>query len=194
MTNKMFSDAAVTYEKYIKILEVVFDSKPGELTPEMFKEAARTQELTVVALVYWDLLRIYDTSEKYGERMNRASQKLALFLRFTPIYPDIIRKAEVFQRSAKNPAAIRDFLKAAGADKGRCFIATSAFESPFALPVLQLSNFRDQSLARTAVGRLFIASYYRLSPPIAAILDRYPKLKPPIRLILQEIAARVDRS
>ena len=56
MQEKAFSDAAVAYEKYIKVLEVVFDCKQGELTPEQFKDSARTQELTIVASVYWDLL------------------------------------------------------------------------------------------------------------------------------------------
>ena len=74
MNDKMFSDAAVNYEKYIKVLEVVFDCKAGELAPEMFKDSARTQELTVVTSVFWDLLRIYDTSSKYGDRMQRAAK------------------------------------------------------------------------------------------------------------------------
>ena len=100
MTEKSFSEAAVAYEKYIKVLEVVFDSKPGELNPEQFKDSARTQELTIVASVYWDLLRIYDTSERYGERQSIAAKKLAQFLRFTPIFPDILRKAESFQKTA----------------------------------------------------------------------------------------------
>jgi hypothetical protein len=79
MNDKAFSDAAVAYEKYIKVLEIIFDAKPGELSPEQFKDAARTQELTVVASAYWDLLRIYDTSEKYGDRQAIAAKKLAQF-------------------------------------------------------------------------------------------------------------------
>ncbi len=180
MNNKMYSDAAVAYEKYIKVLEVVFDSKQGDLTPEHFKDSARTQELTVVASVYWDLLRIYDTNSKYAERQNGAAKKLAQFLRFTPIYPDIIRKAEYFQRTAKNPSAIKTFLKLASESKGRCFIATAAFQ--YHSPEVQiLTEFRDSHLMKSQWGKVFVEAYYLLSPAFAQILDKYSFLRPPVQ-------------
>jgi hypothetical protein len=188
--DKMYSDAAVAYEKYIKVLEVVFDAKPGELTPEQFKDSARTQELTVVASVYWDLLRIYDTSEKYGERQAIAAKKLAQFLKFTPIFPDIIRKAEAFQKTAKNPGVIKSFLKLSSESKGRCFIATAAFqyESP---EVEALQRYRDQHLLQTHWGKTFVHVYYRVSPPIAHILDKTPALKPAVRWGLRKIISNL---
>jgi len=193
MIEKMFSDAAVAYEKYIRVVEVVFECKPGELSPEKFKDSARTQELTIVASAYWDLLRIYDTSEKYGERQAVAAKKLAQFLRFTPIMPDVIRKAEVFQRTAKNPAVIKSFLKAVNEESGRCFIATSAFQ--YHSPEVEiLSEFRDQVLCRHALGRMFINSYYRVSPPIASFLDKFPALKLPVRLGLRKIVSLLKRN
>ncbi len=65
MSQKLYSEAAMSYEKYLKILDIVFDVKKGDrLKPEAFKDSARTTELTVVASVYWDLLRIYDTPRK----------------------------------------------------------------------------------------------------------------------------------
>lgn len=192
MIEKSFSEAAVAYEKYLKVLEVVFDVKPGELSPEQFRESAKTQELTVVASVYWDLLRIYDTSEKYGERQANAAKKLSQFLRFTPIFPDIVRKAETFQRTAKNPAVIKSFLKAATTERGRCFIATSAFqyESP---EVVTLCRFRDQVLAKNPIGIIFIHFYYLISPSIAWILDNQTYLKHPVRKILQKIVSKLPQ-
>lgn len=186
MQEKAFSDSAVAYEKYLKVLEIVFDAKPGELTPEHFKDSAKTQELTIVASVYWDLLRIYDTSEKYGERQALAAQKLALFLKFTPIFPDILRKADSFQKTAKNPAVIKAFLKAADAEKGRCFIATAAFD--YNSPEVQvLSFFRDQYLLKSILGKIFVICYYTVSPPIAQFLDKNPSLKPFVRKSLRKI-------
>ena len=189
MNEKMFSDAAVAYEKYLKVLEIVFDAEPGGLTPEAFKDSARTQELTVVASVYWDLLRIYDTSSNYGERQIMAAQKLAQFLKFTPIFPDIIRKAEAFQKTAKNPGVIKNFLKQSDSSKGRCFIATAAFSSPEAPAVVELTRFRDRVLVRSGFGRAFIRLYYRHSPRFAFFLDKHPTLKPFFRAILKVFAA-----
>ena len=191
MNEKAFSDAAVAYEKYIKVLEVVFDAKPGQLTPEAFKDSARTQELTVVASVYWDLLRIYDTSPNYGERQAVAAQKLAHFLKFTPILPDILRKAEAFQRTAKNPVLIKSFVKSVSEDNGRCFIATSAFE--YRSPEVEiLSAFRDDVLLKTQAGRLFVRFYYAFSPRVAFFLDRHPALKPSVRKALRKVVAWVS--
>ena len=181
MLDKAFSEAAVQYEKYIKVLELVFECDPGSLTPEHFKDHARTQELTVVAGVYWDLMRIYDTSEKYGDRMQQASKKLAQFLRFTPVFPDIIRKAESFAKSAKNPAIIKSFLKTATEEKGKCFIATSAFGSAQVQEVIDFRNFRDEVLLTTWAGRIFVSVYYVISPPIARVLDKSPLLRAWVR-------------
>lgn len=186
MSQKMFSEAAVAYEKYLKILEIVFDVKKGEtLTPELFKESQRTSELTMVASVYWDLLRIYDTHEKYHDRMVKAAKQLSVFIRFTPIYPDIMKKAESFARNAKNPQVIKNFIKLSGEERPRCFIATSAFESPMAWEVQSLRHFRDTKLRNSVAGRKFIKFYYQYSPSWARFLDRNPLLKRPIRQVLR---------
>lgn len=186
MAQKMYADAAVSYEKYLKILQIVFQCKKGEqLTPDMFKESARTSELTVVASVYWDLLRIYDTHERYAERQMTAAKQLAAFVRYTPIFPDVIKRAEAFVKQAKKPEAVKHFLKKAVESRPRCFIATSAFESPLAVEVQILRHFRDNHLRRYFWGRNFIHIYYRNSPKIAAFLDRYPSLKPAVRALLR---------
>jgi hypothetical protein len=187
MNDKMFSDAAVAYEKYLKVLEIVFDVEPGDLNPEHFKDSARTQELTVVASCYWDLLRIYDTSEKYGDRQQQAAKKLAMFLRFTPIFPDILRKAEIFAKTAKNPQVIKQFLKLAQDNKGKCFIATAAFDDTHNCEVVFLRNYRDQVLYKSKSGKAFVQFYYAVSPQLATLLNMLPQLKPLVKLIIFRI-------
>ncbi len=186
MAQKLYSEAAGAYEKYIKILEIVFEVKKGEkLTPELFKESARTQELTVVASVYWDLIRIYDTHDKYAERQMNAARQLAHFVRFTPIYPDIIKKAEAFARTARNSHAIKQFIKMSAEGGARCFIATAAFNSPNTVEVITLRIFRDEYLKERKWGRKFIVLYYKYSPRIACLLDKHEWLKPLVRGLLR---------
>ncbi len=185
MANKMYSEAAVSYEKYIKLLEVCFDATPGNLTPEILKEAARTAELTVIAGVYWDLIRIYDTSNKYGDRQRQAAKQLSRFVPYTPIFPDLIKKGEAFLKHAKHPDVIRGFLASAKKKRTRCFVATSAFLAPQAPEVQALRAFRDLRLRPTFWGRKFIYFYYQISPSIACFLDKHAWLKPPIRAILR---------
>ncbi|MGZ6480431.1 MAG: CFI-box-CTERM domain-containing protein, partial [Bdellovibrionales bacterium] len=147
MNQKAYSEAAVQYEKYLRVLEVVYNLKKGELSPAVFNNSTRSKELTVIASVYWDLVRIYDTSPRYGDRMQRSATKLAEFLQFSPIYPDIIKKAEQFARSAKNQNVMRQFLRATKSKRGPCFVATAVYaDEPYALELTLLRNFRDRHL------------------------------------------------
>lgn len=175
MNAKMLAEAAVAYEKYIRCIEIVFNAKPGGLTPDMFKDAAQTKELTVVASAYWDLLRIYDSNNRYAERQSQAAAQLAKFIRFTPVYPDIMRKAQAFQKEARNPTVIKQFIKQANLEKGRCFIATASFHSAAAPEVQILRRFRDQKLSKTKWGRGLIHIYYLISPPLANWLYEAPR-------------------
>lgn len=188
LAKKNFSDSAVAYEKYLRVLEIVYEAKPGELTPELFKNQARAQEMTVIASVYWDLMRIYDTHATYKERQYKAAAKLAEFVRFTPVFPHIMRKAESQARTAKNPDAFQKFLRMSNSKRPRCFIATSAFDGYGYDVVWTLCDFRDEYLRRSTAGRRLISLYYRTSPRVAAALDRHPAWKPFIRAALTRIA------
>jgi hypothetical protein len=188
LEKKNHSDAAVAYEKYIRILEIVFEQPPGGLAPEHFKPKERAQELTVVTSVFWDLLCIYDTSPAFKERQYKAAEKLAEFARFTPIFPHLMRKAESQVKSARNPDAFKKFIKLAISKRPRCFIATAAFDGYHHPAVEDLCAFRDRHLRRSRFGRLFILLYYRHSPRVAALLDAYPLLKPATRKALTHFA------
>lgn len=178
MEQKKFQEAALHYEKYLRLMEIVFDVQKGTLSPDHFKEKARTTELTVISSVYWDLMRIYDTSLSYADRQQNAAKQLAKFVPYTPIFPDIVRKAQAFTKKAKNPAAIKTFINLALKKKAQCFIASSAFESSRSEEVLFLRAYRDGVLKKTFLGRQFIFLYYKISPSIACILDKQTTLKP----------------
>ncbi len=135
MQEKLFSEAAVVYEKYLKILELVFECPGGQLTPDHFKESARTAELSVVTSVYWDLLRIYDTSDAYGDRQRKAALQLGKFAPLTPVFPDLLKKAQLFQKKCRHPEVVKTFINSATNVRPRCFIATSAFKSPTTIEV-----------------------------------------------------------
>jgi subtilisin len=54
-----------------------------------------------------------------------------------------------------------------------CFITTATVGESETLDSLR--RFRDESMAATPVGRALVWVYYRISPPIAATLERYPE-------------------
>lgn len=188
LARKNFSDAAINYEKYIRVLEVVFDKRPGELSPDLF-DKGRNQELTVVASVYWDLMRIYDTSPRYRERQIKAAAKLAEFIRFTPIFSHVVRKAESQARTAKNPEAFRQFLAISNKNRPRCFIATAAFDDDQDPSILSLRLLRDRILRRHPLGRRFVRLYYRHSPALASRIAAWPSpARAPLRGLLRVLA------
>jgi hypothetical protein len=195
MNQKAYSEAAVQYEKYLRVLEMVYNLKKGELSPAVFNNSSRSKELTVIASVYWDLVRIYDTNPRYGDRMQTSAAKLSAFLPFSPIYPDIIKKAEQFSRSCKNPKVLTAFLKNTKAKRGPCFIATAAFaEEPFAPELHILREFRDQRLRPYYLGRQFVWIYYRTSPPVAAWIRGSQLKTRAARWLVTKIASGLKKS
>ena len=187
MRNQLYSEAAISYEKYLRLVEVVFNCGPGLLTPEMLKESAKTAELTVITGVYWDLVRIYDASDKYGGRQKFAAKQLAKFISYTPIYADLVKKAQVFMKSSKHPDVIKTFLISSKAQRTRCFIATAAFETSTAPEVIELRYFRDHYLKTNSFGRKAVYFYYKCSPRLACFLDQQNWLKPSVRAILRVV-------
>ncbi|MCJ8277961.1 MAG: hypothetical protein HRT44_04200 [Bdellovibrionales bacterium] len=186
MRQGSYAEAAICYEKYFKILEIVYKTDRNGLDPKLFKD--RPKEITIIASSLWDLLLIYDGHEKFSQKQMQAAEMLSKFLRFSPLYNSILRKAELEFKKAKNPAAIRLLLKLCDVQASRCFIATATFDSRMDPNVQILCNFRDRILKKNYWGRKFVYFYYRYSPSIAAHLDLNPVFKRPLRHLLRGVA------
>ena len=172
MQQKSYSDAAVNYEKYLRIVEISYDLKPGQLSPQVFGNSARSKELTIIASTYWDLFRIYDGLPQHRDRMKHAGNKLTEFVPHSPIYSHIIKQAQSFVKTSKNPDLAKDFLKKSKVSGGRCFIATAAFDDADHPVVIDLRRFRDEVLLNHPSGELFVSSYYKVSPYLANLITR----------------------
>ncbi|MDZ4661233.1 MAG: CFI-box-CTERM domain-containing protein [Pseudomonadota bacterium] len=184
LAQKVFAEAAIEFEKYLRTLEVVYDTKPGALTPDTFKSAKKSSEMDVILSVLWDLIKIYDMNINYQGKLKEKIELFILFSKSTPAFAKLARKMHAYAPKARNKAIISELLKRCNAPRPRCFIASAAYESPEHPSVLTLCAFRDQVLLATPLGEAFVSMYYYFSPTIAGILDRCYFLKPCVRAAL----------
>lgn len=73
-----------------------------------------------------------------------------------------------------------------------CFIATAAFGSRLDPHVAGLRRFRDEALMPTLPGRLFVAGYNRLSPPLARLIADHDPLRAAARVVLWPLVLAVE--
>jgi hypothetical protein len=75
---------------------------------------------------------------------------------------------------------------------GGCFIATAAYGSYMHPKVKVLREFRDRWLMTSFLGRILVRCYYRVSPPIAAVIARHQLLAKGCRALLAPLVATVE--
>ena len=79
-------------------------------------------------------------------------------------------------------------------DDGKiCFVATAAYGVPHAPEIGILRNWRDETLSRHALGRAFVGTYYRLSPPVARVIARSSLLRRLARAVLDPVVRLISR-
>jgi uncharacterized protein YjbI with pentapeptide repeats len=77
---------------------------------------------------------------------------------------------------------------------GGCFLASAACGSEDADDVVRLREFRDIVLLKTRLGRLLIAVYESLSPPLAQVVSKSSVLRLGVRvLIVRPLGCIVER-
>lgn len=68
--------------------------------------------------------------------------------------------------------------------QGGCFIATATFGTPMAHEVDVLRRFRDNFLLQRSFGKKLVLLYYRVSPPIARLIEESATLRVVVRATL----------
>ena len=71
----------------------------------------------------------------------------------------------------------------------RCFVATAAYGSPLHQDLRYFRLFRERVLLKNPLGRWLVHWYYRLSPPVAAVIAAHPELRTAARALLSPLAA-----
>ena len=92
-----------------------------------------------------------------------------------------VHKAVTGEGLKESKEFIEQFAKDHGieniATNKKCFIATACYEHEDAMEVDLFRMYRDEYLSKNRIGKWFIRLYYTLSPSLANILYRSPRLK-----------------
>lgn len=76
---------------------------------------------------------------------------------------------------------------------GGCYIATAVYGSYEAPEVIVLRKFRDEVLLKSIIGRIFVVTYYAVSPPIANWLRNAKKANTIVRKILNRFVNKLPK-
>lgn len=82
-------------------------------------------------------------------------------------------------------------LKNINKDKGNCYIATMVYGDYDHPNVLELRNYRDNSLKKTYLGKKFIKLYYQISPIIVQKIKHKKLLNYLIKFLLDKIVYKL---
>ncbi len=75
-----------------------------------------------------------------------------------------------------------------------CFVATACYGDYNSPEVKILRHYRDSNLLKSYYGKVFVQTYYILSPPVAYLISKSEFLKKNIRLyILQPIIQKINK-
>ena len=88
------------------------------------------------------------------------------------------------QQKIESMQAYNDYMQEHSAQK--CAIATAAYGTPFALELYVLRSWRDD-IEKDKLGRTFTAIYYKISPPIAELIEKSELARAAIRTVLSPL-------
>lgn len=115
-------------------------------------------------LVYWDSQ--LSRPPRYEE------DEMTMFNTISSIWEDEEKKPKQHKQGYSNNSTNKS---------GGCYIATACYGSYDCTQVLTFRHFRDEYLSQTIAGRMFIRTYYALSPSIAKWLENKHRINTFIR-------------
>ena len=81
-----------------------------------------------------------------------------------------------------------------GSSSDGCYIATAVYGSYDCPEVWTLRRFRDEVLRASVLGRLFIRSYYAVSPGLVRHLGSKPLFQKPVKMALDSFVSNLNKA
>lgn len=169
--------AVDSYNKYLGILALFFDTTEDKLRPELFDPEKDITELLLISHAYWDLAKAYDRSPNLQRDCFRCLEqyvKFSIGFKYQHVNAQIIRKYNNKKRAHNLKYFEAAYHKIQISSK-KCYLATSCFGEHD----VRTDTFRHFKLAISPYdfGKSFIDSYYQLSPSVINFFNSSPRAK-----------------
>lgn len=169
------AEAIKHFSTYLKILEEWHEANPGGLTPSLFNLKKDVAEMLLINGVYLMLMKIYDRAKDANRKeFQHALEKYITFSKGMPFQTVAAENLRKFINHEKPIHRVELLNAAKMIGASGCFIATALADQGDPETLLRLYQFRDQVLEKSFLGRIFVRIYYRISPPVAKRLEKWP--------------------
>lgn len=171
------AQAVDSYNKYLGILALYFDTTEERLSPSLFDAEKDMTELLLISHAYWDLAKAYDRSPNLQRDCLRCLEqfmKFSIGFKYQHVNAQIIRKFNN-KKQAHNPKAFEAAYQKIQISAKRCYVATMCFG--FEHEKTETLRHFKLKIAKYNLGLDFIDFYYLHSPSLVEYLDSRPKRK-----------------
>ncbi|AUO00103.1 hypothetical protein DOM21_00205 [Bacteriovorax stolpii] len=171
------AQAVDSYNKYLGILALYFDTTEDRLTPSLFDAEKDMTELLLISHAYWDLAKAYDRSPNLQRDCLRCLEqfmKFSIGFKYQHVNAQIIRKFNN-KKQAHNPKAFEAAYHKIQISAKRCYVATMCFG--FEHEKTEVLRHFKLKIAKHELGLDFIDFYYTHSPRLVDFLSQKPVLK-----------------
>lgn len=176
--------AVDSYNKYLGILALYFDTTEDKLSPSFFDPEKDMTELLLISHAYWDLSKAYDRSPNLHRDCLRCLEqfmKFSIGFKYQHVNAQIIRKFNN-KKQAHNPKAFEAAYQRIQISSKRCYVATQCF-GPEHEKTEILRHFKLK-IAHHERGLDFIDFYYSFSPKLVEMMEKKPILKSTLNFFL----------
>lgn len=171
------AQAVDSYNKYLGILALYFDTTEDRLSPSLFDAEKDMTELLLISHAYWDLAKAYDRSPNLQRDCFRCLEqfmKFSIGFKYQHVNAQIIRKFNN-KKQAHNLKAFEAAYHKIQISAKRCYVATMCFG--FEDEKTETLRHFKLKIAKYNLGLDFIDFYYAHSPSLVDYLEVRPKQK-----------------
>jgi len=121
------------------------------------------------------MVKIYDRNPKvYGEFKNLLEKFIIFSLgqKFQYVNSEVLRR-HITKGQAKNEKDFINAYKSIKTKKGNCFIASYLYGGDH--PITENLRLLKSHLKKSFLGKIFIHTYYAVSPPLLRLIFRHPR-------------------